>query len=71
MARNRADVRRQNEAISLAWHTAAFTRTQKKLPSLDSLLIKKEGRRQTWQQQLLVAHQWVAKNGGKIRNKVN
>jgi hypothetical protein len=66
-ARVRMLERGHNERAWLAWHMASLQRS-KHLPALAKLQIKhpKPKRRQTWQEQLAIARQWVALGIGKI-----
>jgi hypothetical protein len=64
-ARKRTNKHRANELMSLAWHTAAFTRANK-LPSLKTILQDeyKEKRKQTVEEMISVVKLLNAAHGG-------
>jgi hypothetical protein len=68
-ARETVMIRRHNERAWLAYHSGLFSRPLKRYPTLESLQIRKmvpSKPRQTWQEQLAIAHMWASKNHGKI-----
>lgn len=69
-ARNAVLIREHNDRAWLAWHTGALSRPLKKFPPLDSLKIKPAAqKRQTWEQQLAIAHMLASRGLGKISRK--
>lgn len=68
-ARNAVRIREHNERAWLAYHTGGLARPLKKYPSLESMQIKTRAPRQTWQQQLAIAHMWASRNKGTMGRK--
>ncbi len=53
----------RNNLAWQAWHVEALARSGKKFPKLKDFLIdapKREGRRQTVEEQIAIAHRWTA-----------
>lgn len=54
-----------NARMSLAWHTAALMRTEKKMPKLETLLVRnRRRRRQSWQDMKMIATMLARKSKG-------
>lgn len=68
-AREVVFIRHHNERAWLAYHAGALSRPLRRYPTLESLQIKTSTRRQTWQEQLAIAHMWASRNKGKIGRK--
>jgi len=66
VAKRKQMMREHNQRAWLAWHIAALQRS-KKLPPLSKMQTSEAGpRRQTWQEQLAIAAQWVNAGVGRL-----
>ena len=68
-AREAVMIRRHNERAWLAYYSGLLSRPLKKYPTLEQMQIKKASSnkpRQTWQEQLAIAHMWASRGKGSI-----